>query len=383
VTATSNALGYNPQTSAPVSFPFGFYNQQPFSISSASTAFEGSLVSITSTGGSGTGAISFAVTGPYCSISGNNVTTSAATTCVVTGTKASKDGYNAITSQPINVVFQKVDLVDQQPLKIEGNFRVRAGELFLGRVSGGSGTGAVTYTVTGQNCFIPTSGGQAQIMAAASDGATCEIVVTKAGSIGFRAAETRTYMDFRIDNQVPISINTQVSLTSVKGQSERSLGICSGCGGYLGITGGSGTGLVSYSVSGSTCSVSGNVLTATEETTCSVTATKLASVGYNAASSQPVSFNFRIRDSLKLFISNTVLTQKLPSTFTLGTYGGGNGNGAITFSTSSAGCSISGNQLSATDSSIARTCVVYATRAASTGYYPTTSDPLSFRFDLP
>jgi len=383
VTATSNVLGYNPQTSAPVSFPFGLYSQQPFSISSATTAFEGNLVGIASAGGSGTGAISFTVTGPNCSISGSNVTASAPTTCVVTGTKASKDGFSAITSQPISVVFQKVDLVDQQPLKIVGNFRLRAGELFLGQVSGGSGNGAVTYTVTGQNCFIPTSGGQAQIMVAASDRATCEIVVTKAASIGFKEAQTSTYMDFGVDNQAPISIKTDVSLTSVKGQFERSLGICNGCGGYLGITGGSGTGIVSYSALGSSCSVSGNVLTATEETTCTVTATKSASVGYNAVTSQPVSFNFRIRDSLKLFISNTVLTQKLPSTFTLGTYGGGPGNGAITYSTSSSGCSISGNQLSAADSSVARTCVVYATRAASTGYYPTTSDPLTFRFDLP
>ena len=388
VTATSVGLGYNPQTSSPVSFPFGFYNQQPLSISGASTAFEGSLVSINSTGGSGTGAISFTVTGPNCSISGSNVTASAPTTCVVTGTKASKDGFNAITSQPISVVFQKVDLVDQQPLNIAlRQTNLRAGEFYSGQTSGGSGTGAVTFTLSGQNCFIKSSGSNAEygvITLSANDVASCAIVATKAGSIGFKPAQSHyVYVNFRLDNQLPISIKTDVSLTSVKGQFERSLGICSGCGGFLGITGGSGTGLVSYSASGSACSVSGNYLTATEETTCTVTATKLASIGYNAVSSQPVSFNFRIRDSFKLFISNTVLTQKLPSTFTLGTYGGGSGNGAITYSTSSAGCSISGNQLSAADSSVARTCVVYATRAASTGYYPTTSDPLSFRFDLP
>jgi hypothetical protein len=389
VTGTRGQVGYNSATSPPVNVVFGFYNQLPFSISGAQTALEGQTVSVTSLGGSGTGVVTYSVSGANCSMSGSNLTASAPTSCVVTGTKAAKDGYNAITSQPLTVAFQYVPPVDQQPLTIISPSKksVRAGEIFSVYTSGGSGTGAVTFTLKGENCFIPSnagSGSSPSIAVSANQAASCEIIANKAESSGYKPAKSDpVFVDFRIDNQAPISIIGSVQLVMIKGQLERSLGLCSGCGLWLGITGGTGNGLVSYAVSGKSCSISGSYLSASEETTCTVTATKAASVGYSAVSSQPMSYNFKIRDQFKLFISNTVLTQKLPSSFTLSTRTTSFGTGAVSFSTSSEGCSIAGDRLSTTDSSVARTCVVYATKAASTGFYPTTSDPVSFVFVLP
>ncbi len=377
VTATRVALGYNPQTSPPVSFPFGFYNQQPFSISSASSAFEGSLVSITSTGGSGTGAISFAVTGTNCSISGSNVTASAPTTCVVTGTKASKDGFNAITSQPISVVFQKVDLVDQQPFKIDlSQTNLRAGENYFGRTSGGSGTGAVTFTLTGENCLrspnVQTPSGTIAITA--NQAASCALIATKAGSIGFNAAQSQyVYIGFRVDQQAPIYVI-----------SDSNFGFCGqSCGVWLGITGGTGNGSVTYAVTGANCSItSTSYLFATADTTCSVVATKGASVGYNAVTSNPVVFKTKILVQAFFSISNVSLSTSTASTFTLQSYGG-SGSGAVTYSTVTDGCIISGNKLSVVDTSIERTCVVTAVKAESLGYSARISSPVSFKFVKP
>ena len=377
VIATRVALGYNTQSSSPISIPFGFYNQLPFSISSASTGFEGSLVSINSQGGSGTGAISLTVTGPNCSISGMNVTSSAPTTCVVTGTKASKDGFSAITSQPISIVFQKVDLVDQQPFKIDlSQTKLRAGENYFGRTSGGSGTGAVTFTLSGENCVrssnVQTSTGT--IVVTANQAASCAVVATKAGSIGFNPAQSQyVYINFRLDNQAPIY-----------GITHSNFGFCpQECGTWLGITGGSGNGPVTFSVTGANCSiVSTAYLIATADTICSVIATKAASVGYNAVTSQPFSFKTRIFPQSYFGISNLTLSAKIPSTFTL-TSSGGSGGGAVTYSTETPGCLISGNKLSVTDTSTARTCVVTAIKAESLGYSPKISSPASFRFELP
>ena len=382
VTATSNVVGYNPQTSPPVSFPFGFYNQQPFSISSASSAFEGSLVSITPTGGSGNGAISFAVTGPNCSISGSNVTASAPTTCEVTGTKASKDGFSAITSLPISVVFQKVDLVDQQPFNINfSQTKFRAGEYYTGRTSGGSGTGAVTFTLSGENCLIPTNvrSGTGNIAVTANQAASCAVIATKAGSIGFKPAQSQyVYIDFRVDKQAPIYI--------IKDMIEKSFGMCNGCGNWLGINGGTGSGKVSYSVTGDNCSLSGSYLTATAETTCTVTATKAASVGYDEVSSAPTSFVFKTQNQY-LYVSGNVSTQKIPLEIIVSAQTFGGGTGAVTGVVTGQNCfyetASSTPWIIRLRATAATTCQVTATKEASIGLYATTSPPVNFIFTSP
>ncbi len=377
VTATNITMGYNPQKSAPVGFPFAFYNQQPFSISSASTAPEGSLVAISAIGGSGTGAISFAVTGAHCLISGSNVTATAPTTCNVTGTKASGSGYSAITSQPISVTFQGVPLADQQPFQIDRTqISYRAGETYFGSTSGGSGTGAVTFNFSGANCILSPNvqTSQGSIAITATQATTCEVIATKAGSIGFKPAQSPTvYVNFRLDNQAAIYVTP-----------DSNLGFCSpSCGVWLGITGGTGNGAVSYAVTGANCSItSKSYLVATADTTCSVTATKAGSIGYNDVVSKPVSFKTKIFTQSFFSISNNTLTTKLPSSTTLLTWGG-SGSGAVTYSTTSEGCLISGNRLSAIDTATARTCVVTAVKAESLGYSAKISSPVSFRFELP
>jgi hypothetical protein len=374
VTATNLALGYNPQSSSPVDFPFGFYNQAPFSISSASSGLEGSLIGISSTGGSGTGAITYSVTGANCSISGTNVTSSAPTTCVVTGTKASKDGFSAITSQPISIVFQKAPIVDQQSFTISPwATKFRAGETYSSYAIGGSGSGIVTYKVSGEYCTSNTQG--QWINVSATNATTCQIIAFKASSIGFNSAESPpVYVNFRVDNPAAIFVNPEYS----------NFGFCGwDCGTYLGIVGGSGNGTVTYAVTGANCSiVSTSRLIANADTTCSVIATKAASVGYNAISSQPFSIKTKIFTQSYFSISNVTLSVKIPSTFTLTSYGG-SGGGAVTYSTDTAGCFISGDKLSVTDSSTAKTCVVTATKAESLGYSPKISSPVSFKFDLP
>jgi uncharacterized Ntn-hydrolase superfamily protein len=61
----------------------------------------------------------------------------------------------------------------------------------------------------------------------------------------------------------------------------------------LATTGGSGSGIVTYKVSGSGCVVSGNLLKATKVTTCAVTATKAAAGIYASTSSAIVKIPFK------------------------------------------------------------------------------------------
>jgi len=81
-------------------------------------------------------------------------------------------------------------------------------------------------------------------------------------------------------------------------------------------------------------------------------------------------------------ISNVSLSTKATSTYTLLSYGG-SGSGAVTYSTVTDGCIISGDKLSVIDSSIERTCVVTAVKAESLGYAARISSPVSFKFEKP
>lgn len=230
--------------------------------------------------------------------------------------------------------------------------------------------------MTGENCLrspnVQTPAGTIAITA--NQAASCALIATKAGSIGFNPAQSQyVYIGFRVDEQAPIYVNP-----------DSNFGFCGqGCGVWLGITGGTGNGKVTYAVTGANCSISGtSYLFATADTTCSVVATKAASVGYNTVISKPVIFKTKLFMQAFFSISNVSLSTKATSTYTLLSYGG-SGSGAVTYSTVTDGCIISGDKLSVIDSSIERTCVVTAVKAESLGYAARISSPVSFKFEKP
>jgi hypothetical protein len=123
-------------------------------------------------------------------------------------------------------------------------------------------------------------------------------------------------------------------------------------------------------------------LNATAAATCIVTATKAASTGYLAATSDPKTFTFTAVPVAQatLTVSNTTLTGTVGTAITL-TTSGGSGDGAVTFTVTGAGCGVlppvTGTSLNAT---AAATCIVTATKAASTGYLEATSTAKTFTF---
>jgi hypothetical protein len=97
------------------------------------------------------------------------------------------------------------------------------------------------------------------------------------------AQTTATDITFTLANQDSLRISNTVS-TTARGNTL-----------ILKISGGSGSGAVTYDVvssNGATCSVTNGVLTSNTAGTCSVTATKAASSIYNPVSSNPKDFIF-------------------------------------------------------------------------------------------
>ena len=150
------------------------------------------------------------------------------------------------------------------------------GEVIALTSSGGSSTGAVSYAATGTACEIPASGDNAGKLVITSGTGTCAVTATQAGD----------------NNYNPVSSAAQNVSVSKAPQSAALVVTTTADGGYidtlitLGSTGGSGTGAVTYTATGTACRMDAGKLLITSGTgTCSVTATKAADANYTAAMS--------------------------------------------------------------------------------------------------
>ena len=141
--------------------------------------------------------------------------------------------------------------------------------------SGGSGTGAVRFVVTGEDCAIVRGALHA------SAPASCRVTATRAGSGIFGAsASAPVVFTFRAAQQASLMIGN-ISRPALVGTPVR-----------LTTRGGSGNGGVSFSVRGKGCSVSGDLLVANRPGTCVVTAAKASSGIYSAVRSGSRSMTF-------------------------------------------------------------------------------------------
>ena len=99
-------VAFNGATTPLVAGAVSPVNQATLTVSNSTlTGSVGTPTTLTSAGGSGTGAVTFATSTANCSISGTSLSASAAATCVVTASKAASSGYNVTTSATVSFVF--------------------------------------------------------------------------------------------------------------------------------------------------------------------------------------------------------------------------------------------------------------------------------------
>ena len=323
-------------------------------------------ITLTTSGGSGSGAVSFNVTGANCIPSGvgnSQLTAATAATCTVTATKAADATYDSATSVAVIFTF----LGAQAPLTISNATTTNtAGTRITLTTTGGSGFGAVTFTTTGSGCSISSS------TLSARNATVCTVVATKRAQGAFLSATSEaklftftarktTQATLTISNTTrSVAINTPITLTT---------------------SGGSGSGAVSFNVTGANCIPSGvgnSQLTAATAATCTVTATKAADATYDSATSVAVIFTF-LRTQATLTISNTTRSVAINTPITV-TTSGGSGSGAVSFNVTGANCIPSGVGNSQLTAATAATCTVTATKAAQGTFASATSAPVIFTF---
>ena len=239
----------------------------------------GTGVNLVTAGGSGSGAITFAVTGTNCTLVGSVLNSTAPASCVVVATKAASANYLVATSAAKTFTFTAAP----QPTLTIGNTVLSgpAGTAITIVQSGGAGIGAQSIRSTTTGCTVVGM----TINRTTSLG-TCAVTTTRAAS-GIYAVATSSPQTFTFTAvaQAALTItNTQTVIT--KGAT----------GVVLTTIGGSGTGAVSYVATGTGCTIAGTRLTVASTVvgtgSCSVAATKAASGIYAAVTSAAKVFTY-------------------------------------------------------------------------------------------
>jgi large repetitive protein len=325
---------------------------QPTALAVTSTSGTfGTALTLTSSGGNGTGAVTYAATTPGsagCSVSGTQLSATSSGTCGGTATKDEDSNYNAASSQETTITISTGAQAALTITSVTGTYNTSLTLV----TSGGSGTGAVSYAVsdgTATGCSV-TAGALSETSAG-----TCIVTATKAASGSYTSASSPA-------TTITLALATQAALTitSVTGTYNTALTLTTS-GGSDGVT-------VTYVVTTAgtaVCSVTGAVLSETSAGTCTVTATMPANADYNAVSSTATTITIATATQAALTITSVTGAYNTPITLTTS---GGSDSGAVSYVVSdagTAGCSVTGSVLIATT---AGTCTVTAAMAANTDY---------------
>ena len=349
LTATkAGDTNYNPATSAPFTVTLVKANQAPLTLNAGSPLTYNTAETLTTTGGSGTGAVTFSLTSGSCTLLTNQLTANSGTgACVVGATKAADDNYNQATASA-TVTLQKAD---QAPLTLNAGSPLTYNTAETLTTTGGSGTGAVTFSLTSGSCTLLTN----QLTANSGTGA-CVVGATKAADDNYNQATASATVTLQKADQAPLTLNAGSPLTYNTAET-------------LTTTGGSGTGAVTFSLTSGSCTLLTNQLTANSGTgACVVGATKAADDNYNQATAS-ATVTLQKADQAPLTLNaGSPLTYNTAETLTTT---GGSGTGAVTFSLTSGSCTLLTNQLTANSGTGA--CVVGATKAADDNYNQATA----------
>jgi len=269
VTATKALdTNYNAISSSATTVTFAKANQSALTVTSTSGTY-GSTITLTVSGGSTNGLVSYSVTGTGCSITAGALSKTAAGDCSVTATMAGNGNYESVSSSVTTVSFAKANQSGLTLTSTSGTY----GSTITLTTSGGSTGGSVSYSVTGTGCSI-TAGALSKT--AAGD---CSVTATMAGNGNYEpVSSSATTVTFGQANQ------SSLSVTSTSGTYGSAL--------TLTTSGGTTNGSVTYVVTGTGCSESAGALSKTSAGDCSVTATMAGNTNYNAVSSLVTTVSF-------------------------------------------------------------------------------------------
>jgi len=162
--------------------------QAALTITSTSGTFGSTLTLSTGMTGSGVGAVTYAVTTPGtagCTVLGSSLSAISAGTCTVTATKAGDTNYNQVSSSATLITFAKPPQATLTLTSNKESVQWRASNVRL-TVSDGSGTGALSYTVSA-GCTVDWQN-YYPVKLTSDMARVCTVTVTKAADDNYASA---------------------------------------------------------------------------------------------------------------------------------------------------------------------------------------------------
>ncbi|MEY4532447.1 MAG: hypothetical protein RI926_216, partial [Actinomycetota bacterium] len=354
VTATKAQDANYSSTTANHTVSVAYADQSAVGITNINTVVYGSTLSLTASGGTGTGAYAYSpVSGP-CSISGSTLSTTAVGDCVLKARKLGDSGYNA-SAWTSNFTVS----ITPKPLTLSVTVDPSSREYNTSRTVALAATSATNLTGIINSDVVGTDDSKLSAVVSTADVATNKVVIVTVASGFLTGANAANYQlptvtgtpVLSITRTAQSAITVTSALTTIFGQNIS-----------LSATGGSGTGALTFATTSGPCTVAASIMTPTSAGSCVVVATQAGDNNYFAQTqSVTVDIAAAAQSAVMMTSATTVV---YGNTLTL-TASGGTGSGAFSFSKVSGACDVSGTTL--TPLSVGE-CVVHARKAADASY---------------
>ena len=282
----------------------GVAAQAALTVSSTSGTY-GTTLRLTTSGGSGTGAVTYATGTSGCNITNtDSLTVTSALTCSVTATKAADSNYSVISSSATSIVFST------RPITIKA--AAKSATYTGSSVSVANSYSITSGTLAGSDTFTALTYTYSSAGYSASQTAP-----TNAGSYTI----TPSAASFSVGSATNYSITYDTATLTINKANQGTLTITTttsnyGTPLYLQTSVGSGTGSLSYAItsagSASGCSITTETLTVTSFGTCKVTATKALDSNYFVVSSAEATITFAKADTIT--VTTTLSTSSVTYT---------------------------------------------------------------------
>jgi Autotransporter beta-domain/Bacterial Ig-like domain (group 3)/IPT/TIG domain len=262
---------------------------------SPSTVTNGGTTTLGTSGGTGTGAVTYAVTSGSCSVSGNTLTANDVGSCNVTATKAADTNYNVATanvSVTVGAAAQTISFTNPGAK----TFGVAPFALTA------TATSNLPISFTSTTTSVCTVSGSTVTLVA---GGSCSITATQAGNANYAAATAVTQA---------FTVGAAAQTISFTNPGAQTLGAAP-----FALTAAATSSLpVSFaSTTPAVCAVSGSTVTLVAGGSCSITATQAGNATYAAATAVTQTFAVtQITTTTTLSSSNTSPMMGAPVTFT-------------------------------------------------------------------
>ena len=339
-------------------------SQMPISITSASTVNYGDTITLTTTGGSGTGLVSFATTGTCTTAfsGGSYILTpgDAASSCSITATKATDDDYFAASTSSQTITISKTTPTLSGFTNISKTYGDPSFTINDPNVSG-SAPGTFTYT-SSNTSVASISGSTVTVEGFGTSTITATFVPTS--STNYNSTTTSLVISV---GKKGLRV-TPSDKTKFYGASHPTI-----TKSVIGLAGSDDISTISYTYEG-TGSTSYSASTTNPENvgtysiTPAITALTSGSLNnYNITYDAATLTISKVSQSGLTIVSSSSATYGVNLTLSTS---GGSGSGSVTFTKVSGDCTLnnSGSTFSITPGDAGNTCVVNATKAADTNY---------------